>query len=537
MSCTTILVGRDASYDGSTIIARNEDSCFGEFDPKRFVVVKPADQPRAYTTVQSHLTVALPDDPLQYTAVPNADLHIGEWGEAGVNEANVAMSATETITTNERVLGADPLVEYVPAKGAEGEDGYEPAVPGGLGEEDFVTVVLPYITTAREGVERLGALLEEYGTYESNGIAFSDANEIWWFESVGGHHWIAKRVPDDCYVTMPNQLGIDEFDLDDAFGAQQDCMCSADLREFIARNHLDLSVEGLSAFDPRSAFGSHSDADHVYNTPRAWYMQRYFNPYDEVWDGPDADHKPTGDDIPWARQPERKITVEDIKYVLSSHYQGTEYDPYGTLGTEATRHLFRPIGINRQNHLAVMQIRPYRPQVNRAVQWLTYASNPFNALVPFFPNVDDTPAYLRDTTTRVTTENMYWENRIIAALCDAQFAETSAAVERFQQKMGALGNRIVAAADARVDELVGADAQAEEKLDEQYEADDISEDIEPMEPADIIAAVRNADVRAALEQANDEMAAQLKDGTDDLLNSVLYTVSMKMRNGYNRSDN
>lgn len=75
------------------------------------------------------------------------------------------------------------------------------------------------------------------------------------------------------------------------------------------------------------------------------------------------------------------------------------------------------------------------------------------------------------------------------------------------------------------------------KLDEQYEVDDISEDIEPMEPADIIAAVRNADVRAALEQANDEMAAQLKDGTDDLLNSVLYTVSMKMRNGYNRSDN
>ncbi|WP_274958325.1 C69 family dipeptidase, partial [Thermophilibacter provencensis] len=23
-------------------------------------------------------------------------------------------------------------------------------------------------------------------------------------ETVGGHHWIARRVPDDCYVTMPN---------------------------------------------------------------------------------------------------------------------------------------------------------------------------------------------------------------------------------------------------------------------------------------------------------------------------------------------
>ena len=49
-----------------------------------------------------------------------------------------------------------------------------------------------------------------------NGIAFSDEDEIWWLETIGGHHWIAKRVPDDAYVTMPNQLGIDYFDLLDA---------------------------------------------------------------------------------------------------------------------------------------------------------------------------------------------------------------------------------------------------------------------------------------------------------------------------------
>ena len=76
----------------------------------------------------SHVEVDLPDEPLQYTAVPNADLKEGIWGEAGVNEANVAMSATETLTTNERVLGADPFVELTPAKGKEGEDGYEPEV-------------------------------------------------------------------------------------------------------------------------------------------------------------------------------------------------------------------------------------------------------------------------------------------------------------------------------------------------------------------------------------------------------------------------
>ncbi len=533
MACTTILVGKDASYDGSTIIARNEDSGNGEFCPKRFVIIKPEEQPRRYRSVLSHVEIDLPDTPLQYSAVPNADLKEGIWGEAGVNEANVAMSATETLTSNERVLGADPLVELAPARGKEGEEGYEPEVPGGIGEEDFLTIVLPYVRSAREGVQRLGALLEEFGTYEMNGVAFSDSEEIWWLETVGGHHWIAKRVPDEAYVTMPNQLGIDEFDLEDALGDQEDHMCSADLAEFIAFNHLDLAVEATTPFNPRDAFGSHSDSDHVYNTPRAWSIQRVLNPYDEVWDGEGADHRPESDDIPWARQPERKITIEDVKYVLSSHYQGTPYDPYGKLGDEHSRHMYRPIGINRQSQLAVIQIRPYRPQSNRAVQWMAYGSNPFNTLVPFFPNVDSTPKYLEDTTTRVTSENFYWQNRIIAALCDSAFADTANAVERYQQETGALGHRMVAATDAQVARLGGSDAREMAEAEFDAAADG---DIEPMEPEAIIEATRNGEVREILAAANESMATQLRKHTDDLLDKVLYITSMKMKNGFNRSD-
>lgn len=541
MSCTTLLVGKDASYDGSTIIARNEDSCNGEFDPKQFVIVRPEDQPRHYKSVLSHVEIDLPDDPLQYSSVPNAIRKSGIWGEAGVNEANVAMSATETLTTNERVLGADPLVEFAPAIGKPGDDDYEPEVAGGIGEEDFVTIVLPYIKTAREGVARLGALLEQYGTYEMNGVAFSDVNEIWWLETVGGHHWIARRVPDDCYVTMPNQLGIDEFDLDDALGKQCDYMCSADLDDFIEGNHLSLAVEGTSPFSPRDAFGSHSDSDHVYNTPRAWYMQRYFNPLDEVWDGPDADHKPDADDIPWCRQPDRKITMEDVKYILSSHYQETPFDPYGTGGDDMSRTRFRPIGINRTNHLAAMQIRPYRPQVNRAVQWIAYGSNPFNAMVPFFPNVDDTPAYLRDTTARVTSENFYWANRIIGVLCDAQHAQTMSAVENYQLKVGALGHAMLRAADEQVNRLGGdavLEASAREhEYDDEFVEDELVEDVQPMEPDEIIEAVRNPEVRDVLATANEDLARQLKKETEKLLDTALYTSSLAMKNHFAMSDN
>ena len=153
MACTTILVGKKASYDGSTMIARNDDSGSGHFTAKKFVVVQPEEHPAVYKSVLSHVEIPLPGDPMRMTAMPNAVEGKGIWAAAGVNAANVGMTATETITSNPRVLGADPLVVYQPAMGD------TPEVPGGIGEEDIVYLVLPYIHTAREGVQRLGQLL------------------------------------------------------------------------------------------------------------------------------------------------------------------------------------------------------------------------------------------------------------------------------------------------------------------------------------------------------------------------------------------
>ena len=112
MPCTTILVGKKASYDGSTMIARNDDSGAGHYTSKKFVVIHPEEQPRTYKTEISHLTIELPDNPMRYTAVPNAEKGEGVWAASGVNAAQVGMTATETITSNPRVLGADPLVVY-----------------------------------------------------------------------------------------------------------------------------------------------------------------------------------------------------------------------------------------------------------------------------------------------------------------------------------------------------------------------------------------------------------------------------------------
>ena len=476
MACTTILVGKKASYNGSTLIARNDDSPSGSFYVKKLVVVNPARQPRHYEAKISHAQVELPDNPLRYSMMPNVDPSEGVWGAAGFNADNVAMSATETITSNPLVLGADPYV------------------PMGIGEEDFIVLVLPYIHSAKEGVIRLGKLLEQYGTYEPNGIAFSDQDEIWWLETIGGHHWIAKKVPDDRYVMMPNQFGMDQFDFEDAYFLQKEHMCSSDLKEFIAKNHLDLGKNGFEGFNPRLAFGSHADSDHVYNTPRAWYMGRYFNPRTFVWDGPDADFRPEDDDLPWSLIPEHKITIEEVKYILSSHYQGTPYDPYGKFGESNQRNRYRSIGISRTSFLSCMEIRNDVAKELACVEWICFGSNPFNAFVPLYANVKKVPEYFNNTTLDVNTNNFYWASRLLGVMADAHFQSTAILIERYQNAVANKSREI----------LNRYDAEGKGDL---------------------------------LEQANEELASMAKVETQKALNQVLFVSSCGMKNGFNRSDN
>ncbi len=486
MACTTILVGRKASYDGSTMIARTDD---GMFDVKKTVVLDPAKQKRTYKSVISHREIELPENPLRCTISPDVNPSKGIWAASGINEANVGMTATETITSNPRVYGADPLVEYKAKTRTAAEQ------PGGFGEEDFVVLVLPYIRTAREGVIRLGALLEEYGTYEANGIAFNDADEIWWLETIGGHHWMARRVGDEEYVNMPNQLGIDRFDFADAFGKKKNYMCSADLKEFVEVNHLDLN-QGTE-FNPRYAFGSRTDSDHVYNTPRAWFMCRYFNPNTYKWDGPDADFNPESDDIPWAMVPEKKITPEDIKYILSSYYQGTPYNPYQK-ADDPHKGIYRPIGISRTGVTTICQIRGYLPETVRGIEWISYGSNAFNTMLPIYTGVSRLPAYISDVKMDVSSENFYWASRLIDVLADAHYGESIQTVERYQNQTVSKARQILNEYDQKIMESGNA------KL---------------------------------CEEANRKLCSMLKAETGKTMNAIMHICSLKMKNGYSRADN
>lgn len=431
--CTTILVGKDATIDGSTMIARSEDGG-STIIPEAFIAVNPKEQPKHYKAVISGQEIDDEDllpNPLRYTSAPDASGKNGIWAAAGINDATVAMTATETITTNSRIQGIDPLVEE-----------------GGLGEEDFVTLTLPYIHSAREGVKRLGYLVEKYGTYEMNGSAFADHDEVWYIETIGGHHWAARRIPDDAYVAAPNRLNIDFFDFND----EENFMCSSDLLDIINEYHLNPDYQG---YNLRHIFGSSTTKDAHYNNPRAWYIHRYFDP---EWEG-----EPGDQDQPFITYAKKKISPEDIKFLESSHYQDTKYDAYSTTNTEAEKKLFRPIGINRNFETHILQIRNDVEEGIAGVQWLAFGPNTFNCFVPFYTNVTTTPASFQ-TGPDFDLTKIFWLNKLNAQLGDTNYKVYSALEQAFEEKTMAKLRQIENETDRAVKGLTGRDLQ--EKLEE-----------------------------------------------------------------------
>lgn len=395
-TCTTFLAGKDAMFDGSTVVCRVEDYS-NDFDPQRFVVVKSADQPRHYESKTTKFAIDLPDNPLRYTSTPDADSSAGVFGASGINSANVSMTATETITSNPRILSLDPY-----------------NTENGIGEEDFLTLVLPYVETAKQAVERVGELLTKYGTYEANGMAFGDQNDVWYLETIGGHHWAAVRIPDDSYVIAPNRLNIAQFDF-----SAPDTLCSADLKELIDHNQLNPETGN---YNLRLIFGSSSTRDARYNNPRAWYVQRQLSG--------EQSSQPTDQMLPFINHPQHKITIQEIKTLMSSHYQGTDFDPY-----KRGKAPFRSIALNRNLELHILQIRNNVDPSISGIHWLAFGPNIVNAVVPFYANIDNTPERYRDTQTKFSIQDVYWLNHVIMAIADQHYQSVEPMIDDFEEKV------------------------------------------------------------------------------------------------------
>lgn len=422
-ACTSVMVGKKASIDGSTFIARNEDRVKA-IEPKRFIV-QPAVSGRdeTYISPYNKLTVKLPAEGMRYTSTPSGDQTAGPNEEDGFNAANVGESATESVYANDRVLAYDPYVK------------------NGLAEDSMTTLVLPFIHSAREGVEYLGKLVEKYGSAEGNGVQFNDKDEVWYMEIATGHQWVAVRIPDDCYAVAANQIAIEQIDFNDP----ANYMWAPHIQEFVSDHGLNPDHD---QWNFRHIFGTNTKKDHHYNTPRVWFAQRYLNPIASV------DQTPESPNMPFIRKPERKIAVEDIQYILKSHYNETKYDPLGD-GSDHDRKVYRAISLSRTAQSHILQMRNNVDEKHAAVQWVELGVPSFCAYVPFFANADDTDASYRELPAKMNLDSAFWLNEALAMVVESHYNEFDEPDEDFQKDLDEWCRRKIAEVDAHAKTLDG----------------------------------------------------------------------------------
>ncbi len=413
-ACTSILIGKNASIDGTIMIGRNEDAKAAW--PKHMVVHPHGALSKRFISKDSKFELELPGNSARYTATPEWTDKEGLFEEDGINEYDVAMSATESAYANPLVLGCDPLV------------------PDGLNEEAMITVVLPFVKTAREGVQRLGNLIAQYGTGETNGVLFADNDEAWYFESGSGHYWVAQRIPDNSYAVVANQLAIQEIDFQDP----DNYMFHPGIQDFVAANHLNPAKEG---FNFRQIFGTADRSDAIYSEPRVWVGHQMFSP------NAAKDEHPEDTDLPFIMKSEKKLSVFDAQQYLANHFEGTPYDPLGK-GPDA--HKYRPISLAKTQESHVLQMNR-QPGAN--IHWLAMGVAAQSTYVPFFNGITDVPAPYKRGKLPAQLNSAYWIFKHASVLVDSHLHDFLPLLEDVQKERKRAAIKMIQETDAVVAKL------------------------------------------------------------------------------------
>lgn len=414
-ACTSILIGKDASIDGTIMIGRNEDAKAAW--PKHMVVHQRGEMPSHFISKDTRLELDLPEESARYTATPEWTDKDGLFEEDGINEYDVAMSATESAYSNPLVLGYDPLVE------------------NGLNEEAMITVVLPYVKTAREGVQRLGNLIAKYGTGETNGVLFADNDEAWYFETGAGHYWVAQRIPDDSYAVVANQLAIQEIDFNDT----NNFMFHPGIQEFVEKHDLNPDP---ATFNFRKIFGTADRSDAIYSEPRVWAGHQMFSPRQATEETPEST------ELLFIMKPDHKLSIFDAQNYLSNHYEGTEFDP---LGHGEHAHKYRPISLAKTQESHILQMN--RPGAN--IHWLAMGVAAESTYVPFFNGITDTPAPYKRGKLPAQLNSAYWIFKHASVLVDSHLHDFLPLLRDVQKERNAAAIKMIAETDRRLPSLKG----------------------------------------------------------------------------------
>ncbi|WP_302458188.1 C69 family dipeptidase [Mediterranea massiliensis] len=352
LACTNLIVGKNVSADGSTIISYSADSysLFGELYHYPAGLHKKGTMINVYEWDTGKYLGQIEQARQTYNVVGN------------MNEFQLTIGET-TFGGRSELVDTTGVIDY-----------------GSL-----IYLGLQRSRTAREAIKVMTDLVQEYG-YCSSGESFTiaDPNEVWIMEMIGkgpgvrGAVWVAVRVPDDCISAHANHSRIHQFDTSD----KENCMYAPDVISFAREkgyfNGVNKDFSFSKAYAPLD-FGARR-----YCEARVW---SYFNMFTDRGDELLPYIQGTTDEpMPLYVKPNRKISVQDVKNAMRDHYEGTALDitkdfgagPYHTpyrlspLEFEVNGQKYfneRPISTQQSGFVFVAQMRENLPDAVGGVLW------------------------------------------------------------------------------------------------------------------------------------------------------------------------
>lgn len=417
-ACTSFLVGKNASTDGSAFITYNADD-YGMYGRLLYYpagVHPKGTMRRIVDGDTNHYLGEIPEAERTYTVVGN------------INEFQVAITET-TFGGRPELADTTGVIDYV----------------------SLMAIALQRSKTAREAIKVMTTLVNEYG-YASEGESFSiaDPNEIWILEMIGkgssekGAVWVAVRIPDDCIAAHANQSRIHRFDMKD----KKNVLYSRDVISFARKKGYFSGKD--SDFSFADAYAPADFSAIRFCETRVWsFYNKWVEGMDKYLPAVDGKHIGKAEPMPLYFRPKCKLSLHDVMMSNRDHYEGTPFDitkdagagmyeapyrPTPLVWEHKGKKYFneRPISTQQTGFTVVAQMRSTLPDAIGGVLWFGNDDPNMIAYTPVYCNVDKVPdCYSGKTGDAVTFswESAFWVCNWVANMTYPRYSQLFPALE------------------------------------------------------------------------------------------------------------
>ncbi len=442
LACTTVIVGKDASVDGSVMTSH---TCDGSYDARVQVISGSTFEKGAMAPVYKDLC---------HDGIPGKEKkQVGEIPQ--VKETYTYFNIAYPFMNEHQVMIGECTFWGR-------DESYNDA--GMMVIEQLEVFGLQRAKTARECIQIMGALAEKYG-YGDGGevLTVIDQNEAWVFEICGpgpfwspesgeiGAIWAARRVPDGHVTVGANRSRIGEIDLSNPdYMASENVMSSA--QEMGWWNPKEEPFRFWKAYNPQP-YG----AD-FYQRRREWRALSLLAPSQNF----DPNLDPDNEQYPFSIKPDKLVSVQDVMAILRDHYEGTEFDltkglaaaPFGNPNRYPTPSSVKPedlkkadweraISMFRCSYSFVGQTRSWLPDAIGGVLWFGEDAPHSTCYIPIYSGVTELPESITSgRRDRFDRNSAWWAFDVVSNWADLKYSymikDINAVQEEFEGEFFAM---------------------------------------------------------------------------------------------------